>query len=290
MNNKILYLISSIIFVIGCFLCASCYAQQGVDQEVALTHLYAPPFAAYNHIRTKIIRDVDDPTDTFASFRIDPTGITNMQKIHLHNNAGNGGDFYLQGAVRSVATTEYYIDLNVTHNFGAFTWTVGDVSGMDAGMYVESLRAESFIEMGANTPGATVPPLTGKRVYDLAEAIKAIDCDYSDVVVISEEEDLAVVKSTQRFDTKVAGIISESPKFYMGSDPTKMPLALAGIVRCNVTTENGSINRGDLLVTSSLAGYAMRAEKEEIQPGMVVGSALEVLQQGEGKIYILVNQ
>ena len=35
-------------------------------------------------------------------------------------------------------------------------------------------------------------------------------------------------------------------------------LALVGIVPCKVTSENGSIRPGDLLVTSSTAGFAMR--------------------------------
>lgn len=39
---------------------------------------------------------------------------------------------------------------------------------------------------------------------------------------------------------------------------SEVPLAVVGIVPCKVTTENGPILVGDLLVTSSTPGYAMK--------------------------------
>ena len=76
----------------------------------------------------------------------------------------------------------------------------------------------------------------------------------------------------------------------MGAAEGSKPLALAGVVKCNVNTENGPVKKGDILVSSSEPGYAMRADDDEVLPGMVIGSALGTLEQGKGKIYILVNQ
>ncbi|MCG2712188.1 MAG: hypothetical protein L6416_07705 [Candidatus Omnitrophica bacterium] len=135
----------------------------------------------------------------------------------------------------------------------------------------------------------------GKLVYDIAEAVLAAEGEPGDVVVISSDEDITLVKSKKKFDTKVAGVISADPRIYMGYSPEAekagryKPLALAGVVLCNVSAENGAIKKGDILVSSSLPGHAMRADPEQLTPGMMLGSALGSLGQGEGKIYILVN-
>ncbi|MCX8062179.1 MAG: hypothetical protein N3D16_06320, partial [Anaerolineales bacterium] len=66
-----------------------------------------------------------------------------------------------------------------------------------------------------------------------------------------------------------------------------IPVAITGIVPCKVSAENGAIHRGDLLVTSSIPGHAMRAGDDPPQ-GTVLGKALGELITGTGIIYILV--
>ena len=68
-----------------------------------------------------------------------------------------------------------------------------------------------------------------------------------------------------------------------------MPLAVVGIVPCKVSTENGPVARGDLLVTSSLPGYAMKGTNRRRMLGAVVGKALEPLEKGSGVIQVLVT-
>ncbi|MBI1744448.1 hypothetical protein HYR54_15475 [Candidatus Acetothermia bacterium] len=65
-------------------------------------------------------------------------------------------------------------------------------------------------------------------------------------------------------------------------------LALIGRVFLKATTENGPIHPGDLLVSASKPGYAMRCVEVSLCEGAVVGKALENLEQGEGLILILV--
>jgi hypothetical protein len=69
----------------------------------------------------------------------------------------------------------------------------------------------------------------------------------------------------------------------------EVPLAVVGIVPCKVTAENGPIQAGDLLVTSSTAGYAMRGTDRGKMLGAVVGKALEPLSGGTGLIQVLVT-
>jgi hypothetical protein len=66
-------------------------------------------------------------------------------------------------------------------------------------------------------------------------------------------------------------------------------MAVVGIVPCKVSAENGAISRGDLLVTSSTKGYAMRASDTKKLAGSIMGKALQPLASGKGKIEVLVT-
>ena len=67
-------------------------------------------------------------------------------------------------------------------------------------------------------------------------------------------------------------------------------LALLGVVPVKATTENGPIQPGDLLVSSSTPGYAMRCGDSRGCEGALIGKALEPLQEGRGIIKMLVMQ
>ena len=66
-------------------------------------------------------------------------------------------------------------------------------------------------------------------------------------------------------------------------------MAMVGIVPTNVSAENGPIHRGDLLVTASLAGYAMKGTDGSRMLGAVVGKAMGVLESGTGTMEVLVT-
>ena len=55
-----------------------------------------------------------------------------------------------------------------------------------------------------------------------------------------------------------------------------------GIAPCKATAENGPIRVGDLLVTSSRPGQAMKGTDRSRMLGAVVGKALEPLLEGNG--------
>ena len=126
--------------------------------------------------------------------------------------------------------------------------------------------------------------------------IEAADEGYEpgDVLVISTDKDRTVELSTEPYSTLVAGVYSADPGF-IGSDhpmdgpeANEVPMAVVGIVSCKVSAENGPIHRGDLLVTSSTPGHAMRAGPNPPQ-GTVLGKALGELEEGTGVILILVT-
>ncbi|HBI15902.1 MAG TPA: hypothetical protein DDY20_10385 [Desulfobulbaceae bacterium] len=100
--------------------------------------------------------------------------------------------------------------------------------------------------------------------------------------------------SRSPFSTLVAGVISTNPAVIMNNGeiensdrPDDRPLlALTGQVPVRVSAENGPIVPGDMLVSSSAPGHAMRAGGDP-PAGTVVGKALGVLDSGTGLIQVL---
>jgi len=116
-----------------------------------------------------------------------------------------------------------------------------------------------------------------------------------DVLVIASEITSDVAKSVEPYSTLVAGIYSTKPGL-VGNRSTEqkrvakqVPMAMIGIVPVKVTAENGAIRRGDLLVTSSLPGYAMKGTDHNRMLGAVIGKALGSLESGTGVIEALVS-
>ena len=64
---------------------------------------------------------------------------------------------------------------------------------------------------------------------------------------------------------------------------------MVGIVPCKVSTENGDIGVGDLLVAANTPGYAMKGTDRSRMIGAVVGKALEPINGGKGTINVLVS-
>jgi hypothetical protein len=58
-------------------------------------------------------------------------------------------------------------------------------------------------------------------------------------------------------------------------------------VKC--TTAGGAIQPGDLLTTSDLPGYAMKASDRSRAPGAVIGKAMSGLEKDTGLVLVLVN-
>jgi hypothetical protein len=117
-----------------------------------------------------------------------------------------------------------------------------------------------------------------------------------DVLVIGAESGSDVVKSSEPYSTLVVGVYSTKPGVVgrrqtsdAKTSTTEVPMAMVGIVPTKVSTENGPINRGDLLVTSSTPGYAMKGTDRSLLTGAVIGKALGSLDSGTGVIEVVVT-
>lgn len=140
---------------------------------------------------------------------------------------------------------------------------------------------------------------------DYAESMVAADhetLEPGDVLVIDPQHTNAVRQSREPNTLLVAGVYSTQPSFLaigqhkIDDDRTgEVPVAMLGIVPTKVTAANGPIQIGDLLVTSSLAGHAMKAQPKMVDgvaiypTGAILGKALEPLQTGTGIIKVMVT-
>ena len=115
-----------------------------------------------------------------------------------------------------------------------------------------------------------------------------------DVLVLSDDSASDIAKSSQPYSTSVAGIYSTKPGFIGRrqkgpKSDAEVPMAMVGIVPTKVTTENGAIKKGDLLVTSSTVGYAMKGTDRNRMLGAIVGKAMGSIDSGSGIIEVLVS-
>ena len=115
-----------------------------------------------------------------------------------------------------------------------------------------------------------------------------------DVLVIDANSPGRFLKSVEPYSTSVSGIYSTKPGNVGRRQTTprsadEVPMAMMGIVPTNVTAENGPIRPGDLLVTSSTLGYAMKGTDRGRMLGAVIGKALGSLDSGKGVIEVVVT-
>ncbi len=103
--------------------------------------------------------------------------------------------------------------------------------------------------------------------------------------------------SQHAYDRTVAGILSGANGIQPGltlrqkgtaADGT-LPLACTGRVWCWCDASAGTIEPGDLLTTSNVPGYAMRALSESRSRGAILGKAMSSLKSGKGLVLVLVT-
>lgn len=167
---------------------------------------------------------------------------------------------------------------------------VGDLAIDDT--WIPVFRVDStgkgFFDGGTQTGGADFAESVA-----VAKATRAYEP--GDLLTVDPNGRRQLIISSGPYSTLVAGIYSTKPGVL--ATPHKMseaaaneiPLAIVGIVPCKVSNENGSIRPGDLLVTSSTFGHAMKGTDRARMLGAVVGKALEPLSEGKGVIQVLVT-
>ncbi|HXQ70798.1 MAG TPA: peptidase G2 autoproteolytic cleavage domain-containing protein [Pyrinomonadaceae bacterium] len=190
----------------------------------------------------------------------------------------------------------------------------------NAGNFFEAMRitAGGNIGVGTTTPGAKLEVVgnvnvTGTGNITAAGTIEGgnIKAKYQDVaewvessqelptgtlVVLDHTKSNQVIASSQAYDTRVAGVISEQPGIALGEEAANRVLvATTGRVRMKVDATQAAISIGDLLVTSDIPGVAMKSQPLNVggvaihRPGTIIGKALEPMAKGSGEILVLLS-
>lgn len=121
---------------------------------------------------------------------------------------------------------------------------------------------------------------TSARYADLAEVFQA-DSEYKSGTVVVFGGDKEVTVTDVSHDTRVAGVVSTNPAYLMNNNSSGLPIALTGRVPCQV---RGPVNKGTVLVTSTIPGVAEALNDGMFRPGCVVGKSLEQINNTEIKL------
>ncbi len=197
-------------------------------------------------------------------------------------NAANGTPV-LQAAGNGTGATLQVSNSNAgAVDLATFKKNSGNVARIDD-------TGKGFFNGGTQTGGA-----------DLAEAfdVEGDTKEYEpgDVLEISTNSDRTITKSSGAYSTLVVGVYATKPGVLLTEEGVdsklegKVPMGVVGVIPTKVCLEGGAIKRGDLLVTSSIPGVAMKADPSKVQVGQVLGKALQDYDATTvGKIKVLVS-
>jgi hypothetical protein len=176
----------------------------------------------------------------------------------------------------------------IANNTGGGDIFIGEANGTHVAR-IDS-TGKGFFDGGTQAGGA-----------DYAESIKAVAHSHlhpGDVLSIAGRYEVGA--SRGRYSQRVIGVYSTRPAVLaVGSHRIgqslagEVPVAMMGVVPTKVTAAGGAIRPGDLLTTSRMPGYAMRARPVRIHgvaiypTGAILGKALQPLRHGRGVIHVL---
>lgn len=228
----------------------------------------------------------------------------------------NGGQYAI-GGIKMVQPTGYYIDagdmvfstgpggllekMRVKASGAVGIGTTNPLYTLDVTGTVHATGLINATTSGVKYPDGNTQTTAWTGVLcggDYAEAVNAKGSrktyEPGDVLVIGDSDEGEVQKSVEPYSTMVAGIFATKPgvigrRQSLLKESEEIPMAMVGIVPTKVTAENGPIHRGDLLVTSSTIGYAMKGTDRSRLVGAVIGKAMGPLESGTGVIEVLVT-
>lgn len=146
-----------------------------------------------------------------------------------------------------------------------------------------------YFNGGTQNSGADVA-----EAFDVAGDTKAYEP--GDVLMIAVDGDRMVEKSNGAYSSLVLGVYATKPGVLLTEENVdsdlkgKVPMGVIGVIPTKVCLEGGAIKKGDLLVTSSMPGVAMKADLNILKPGQAIGKALQDYNTGGvAKIKVLVS-
>ena len=214
-------------------------------------------------------------------------GNTELMTTNTDGGVTGGIQSLSNQSVRLGSISNYPVEL-VTNNVVGLSLTTTGKVGIGTGSPSTTLEVEGDVTVSGNISA---------KYQDVAEWVLSRQVlSPGTVVALDTESDDGVIRSSIPYDTHVAGVVSDRPGIVLGQARSgKVKVATTGRVKVRVDTSNGPIHRGDLLVTGTKEGVAMRSETVNVggiefhRPGTLIGKALQPLNEGEGEILVLLS-
>lgn len=261
----------------------------GTDSNNSSTGHFALLFGAFRDIETIESGIVATPTWTccggypasgYAGIRLNTLGFYTVYDAANPTNFSPEMFINTSGYV-GIGTTTPGASLEVNGTVKLTTGSGGSITFADG-----TVQSTAYTGVTCGGDYAESVDVTGNRT----------NYEPGDVLVLDTENPGRVLKSDEAYSTTVSGIYSTKPGVVgrrQTSDPkttkTEVPMAMVGVVPTKVSAENGSIKVGDLLVSSSATGYAMKGTDRSKMLGAVIGKAMGNLNAGKGVIEVLVT-
>lgn len=264
------------------------------------TSLYTLPYTVSQDWQVLVYIDgvVQEPTNSYTvsgnqltvSAPIPNGSVMNVIKMATNTQASSITDAQTLNGQQA----NYYLDYNNLTNTPTIPSNVSELTN-DSGYLTNATLPTNYMVTDANNvvSGSQIP--SQDATYNLGSTTEqwnviyghAVEATYADlaeryasdapyepgtVVVFGGEAEITL--TDKEANSKVVGVISTDPALKMnstaGNNQTHPYVALKGRVPCKVV---GKVEKGDLLVTSSMPGYATPSENPSI--GTVIGKAIE---------------
>jgi hypothetical protein len=233
----------------------------------------------------------------------DGTQNANSTGPHKFEVLATGGAIFYTGGANTRADSPF---LTIKGAGGEESYIGGDGNGYDVqvGSFNPAVTNVSLYNATINqwmnlfASDTTVRTLTITGGSDLAEPFELAEENIpaGSVVIIDDNHPGQLVRSSQPYDTRVAGVVSGANGIHPGLmlhqdgiNGAGKNIALTGRVYVLADAATGPIKPGDLLTTSPTPGRAMRVADHSRAQGAVLGKAMTSLTQGEGMVLVLVT-
>lgn len=228
-------------------------------------------------------------------FRIVNTTAESSQGFHFYRNSAErlrilgDGLITFQDGAGTVAFTSDITANSISQ--GDSSITVTDTGTGSAIVSLDNATHTTFDSSGITlASGVFSGTATSAQYADLAE-MYAGDKNYEVGTVVCVGGDKEVTECNSYADSKLAGVVSDKPAYLMNRDiEAEYPICVGFVGRVPIKVV-GHIEKGDLLTTSEIKGFATKFSQGSYNPGCIIGLSLNDKKgPGEGTVEVLLKR